>query len=300
MTPWASRTAALALAIAAMPAVASEAVSTLPGALFGQTGAQNPTVRRGQAQLEAGEFEDAIRTIEIGLSDPDLSEDTQVELYRLLGLAYLYLGDEENARGAYEKLLQARPDYELPRSAPPKIRDLYARIKEDVKKRRVRPVTLQVANIAEAPPERPLTVTARIDNLALGARAKLYFRRAGRQAYSSVDFGRDRKDAGLFRAQIPAYEFTSEGLPYEVEYYVEVADAAQRRLAGRGDPLSPLSFRVTREDGGVAAAEEKAWYQSPWVWVGAGVLVAGATAGVIVLASQHPTGDLPIRIQVGP
>lgn len=263
-----------------------------------QVGAQNPTVRRGQAQLEAGDFEAAIRTLENGLADPQLSEDTQVELYRLLGLAYLYVGDEERARDAYEKLLQARPDFELPRSAPPKIRDLYARIREDIKKRRVRPVSLEVATITEARPDQPLTVTARIENLALGARAKLFFRRAGRQAYSSVDFVRDRQDRTLYRATVPAYEFTADGVPYEMEYYVEVADAAQRRLAGRGDSLDPLTFRVTGESGTVAVADENAWYKNPWIWAGAGLVVAGAAVGVVALASSQPTGQATIRIRV--
>ena len=65
---------------------------------------------------------------------------------------------------------------------------------------------------------------ARIENMALGAKAKLFFRRAGDEAYSSVDFVRARGTKDRYQTTLPAYELPSEANPYEVEYYFEVAD----------------------------------------------------------------------------
>lgn len=271
---------------------------SLSGSAVAQVTPRNDALTKGQQQVEEGDFEDAVKTLEAGIDAPDLTDDQLVELYRLLGLSHLYLGNEDKARGAFEKLLQARPDYELPKATPPKIRTLYARIKDDIRKRRVRPVTLSVAGVPEQKPAQAVTVEARIDDMALGAKAKLFYRRSGAQNYSSIDFLRDRADRSMYRATIPAFEVPEEPAAYDLEYYVEVADAAQRRLAGRGDPFTPLTFRVLAKVVVEDAEKPKAWYQNPWVWVGIGAGAAAVTTGAVVLATQRPTGTLPITIQI--
>lgn len=265
---------------------------------FAQVAPKNDALTKGQQQVDEGDFEDAVKTLQAGLDAPDLSDEQLAELYRLLGLAHLYLGNEDKARDAFEKLLQARPDYELPKATPPKIRTLYARIKEDIRKRRVRPVTLTVAGVPEQMPGLAVTVESRIDDMALGAKAKLFYRRSGAQNYSSIDFLRDRTDRSIYRATIPAFELPEESAAYDLEYYVEVADAAQRRLAGRGDPFTPLTFRVNAKVATEETEKPKAWYQNPWVWVGIGAGAAAVTTGAVILATQKPTGTLPITIQI--
>lgn len=265
----------------------------------GQVAPRVPQLDRASEQVDAGDFEDAVKTLHQGLAQPDLTDDQLAEMYRLLGLAHLYLGNEDKARDAFEKLLQARPDYELPKSAPPKIRALYGRIKDDIKKRRVRPVTLTLPVLDPVPGGAPLSIAAQIEDLSLGARAKLFFRRAGNQSYSSVDFARKKGSKEDFSATIPAYEVPIEETGYELEYYVEVADAAQRRLAGRGDAFSPMALKVNakvRE--GPEPEVSSPWYKNPWVWIGVGVGVAAATTTVVVLATQRQTGTLPIHISI--
>ncbi|PTL82434.1 hypothetical protein [Vitiosangium sp. GDMCC 1.1324] len=279
---------------------ASLAKPLFPQPLLFQVAPARPEIARAQQQIADGEFEDAVKTLEAGLDAPDVTDDQLVELYRLLGLTSLYLGDEARAREAYEMLLQARPDYELPRTAPPKIRSLYARIKEDIKSRRVRPVTLQVDPIADTAGGEPVRSEARIEDMALGARARLFYRRAGAQAYSSVDFTRDRTNKERYSATIPAYELPATASAYEVEYYFEVADAAQRRLAGRGDAFNPLVFQVAPHQGAVASASERPWYKSPWLWVAVGAVAVAGTAGAVVYATSEERGRVPITVRVNP
>jgi tetratricopeptide (TPR) repeat protein len=286
----------LLTAVASVPAAAQ---GSLLRPLLAQAEPQNPAYSEARSQLERGDFQGAKDTLDRGLSQPDLTDDQLADLYQLLGLTELYLGDRAAARDAFEKLLQARPDYELPDSEPPKIRALYARIKEDIKHRRVLPVTLEITPVSVADAGQPVTLQAKVENLTLGARPHLYFRRAGTQAYSSVDFERDRKDRSLFSATLRPAELPAEPRPYEVEYYVEVSDAADRRLAGRGDAYNPLAFRVRPPEG---AAEEAGspWYKSPWVWAVGGAVVAGATVGIVAAATSKQTGSLPVRISVSP
>lgn len=271
----------------------------LPPLPVSQLGPTSPEISRAQEQIEQGDFEEAVKTLQQGLDAPDVTDDQLVELYRLLGLASLYLGDEARAREAYEKLLQASPDFELPRSAPPKIRALYARIKEDIKSRRVRPITLDVDPIPDPPADQAVVVKARIGDMALGAKAKLFYRRAGDQSFSSVDFIRERGNKDEFLATLPAYEVPSEPTTYEVEYYFEVADAAQRRLAGRGDPFHPLVFQVAPLEGAAASEDDgRPWYKSPWFWAGVGAVAVGGTAAAVLATSSEERGRVPINVRV--
>ncbi len=300
-----------ALALALFPARAAGAPA-LQGTLahhaasltFAQLGTRSPEAREGERLMSEAEFERAVRVLQRGVSRADVTDDELVELYRLMGLAYLYLGDEQKARDAYEKLLQARPDYELPRSTAPRIRELYARIREDIRKRRVRPVTIYFEPLQGHTAGQPLEVQARIEDMALGARAKLYYRRAGVQSYSSVEFARDPQAQSReeFRAVVPAFEFPADRRSFDVEYYLEVADAAQRRLAGRGDSLNPLNFTVRAPGGGAEppTVDADAWYRKPWVWIAGGVVAAGVAGGIAFAATRQPTGDVPVKIRVQP
>lgn len=260
---------------------------------------RSAAIEKAQQQVDEGDFEDAVKTVERGIEAADLTDDQLAELYRLLGLAHLYLGNEDKSRDAFEKLLQARPDYELPKSAPPKIRTLYSRIKDDIRKRRVRPVTLTLVPVGEVPGNEAVLVAAVIEDMALGAKAKLFYRRAGVQSFSSIDFVRSKTNRIDYTATVPAFELPTEEQSYEVEYYVEVADAAQRRLAGRGDAYNPLRFRVLAKKIDAAAVSEAVpVYKSPWLWIGIGLGVAAITTGAVVLATSNQTATLPVRIQI--
>ncbi len=262
-----------------------------------RSGLRAGALERAEAQLEEGEFEQAVATLEQGLDAPDVGEEQLIDLYRLLGLAQLYLGREDEARKAFEKLLTARPDFELSPREPPKIQELYAQIRRDIRARRVRPVKLDPPSLGPGVPGRPLEVRVKISGLSAGEKAKIYYRRAGSEAFSSVDFTVDEGER--FVATLPAYELPAEPRPYELEYYLEIADAAKRRLAGKGDAYTPLSLTVRAgEEARPAAAVASPWYASPWVWVGAGALAAGATAAVVALSSTPRSGTLPVRIRL--
>jgi len=279
----------------ALPAFAER---PLPRSLWAQAEPQNPAYSEARSKLEQGDFEGAVSTLNEGLGQPDLTDDQLADLYQLLGLAELYLGNQGAARDAFEKLLQARPDYDLPDSEAPKIRALYARIKEDIKHRRVLPVMLEITPVSEAQAGTEVTIKAQAENLSLGARPKLYYRRGGTQSYSSLEFQREKGTRDRFVVTLGASELPSDAHTYEVEYYVEVSDAAERRLAGKGDAYNPLSFRVTPAE--TAEVDDSPWYKSPWVWVVGGAVAAGAAVGIVAAATSKQTGSLPIRITVGP
>ena len=278
------------------PALSSRPAD-LPGAPRFQLGPANPEITRAQEQIEQGDFEEAVKTLQAALDEPDVTDDQLVELYRLLGLASLYLGDEARAREAYERLLQARPDFELPRNAPPEAAAA-VRAHQGGHQEPARPASDAPGGSHPDPTGgEPVMVDARIQDMALGAKAKLFFRRAGDEAYSSVDFARERanQDKERYQATLPAYELPSEATAYEVEYYFEVADAAQRRLAGRGDSFHPLVSRSypSRRRGRPGPTAARPWYKSPWLWVAVGAVAVGGTAAGVAIATSEERGRVP-------
>jgi tetratricopeptide (TPR) repeat protein len=279
MTPWLAVAAALA-ALAAGP--------------------RTPELSRAQGMIERGDYEEALKTLGNRLDrGSDLSEDELVEVYRLLGLAHLSLGNEVEAQQAYRQLLQARPDFRLPRETPPKLQRLYERILEEIRLGRVRPVSIQLEPLPDAPAGEVVSTRIRVEDLPLGSKVRLYFRRAGAEAFSAVDFA--RKGAGAYEALIPGYAMPPEPGEYELEYYVEVADPTQRRLAGRGDAFNPFSFKVLPQRPGATAPAraEAPWYQNPYVWAGGGAVAVAAGAGVLIAVTQKQRGSVTIVIQTG-
>ncbi len=257
----------------------------------------SPAAALARAQIESGDFELALRTLSSRLRAGELTEAELVELYRLQGLAYLYVGDEQRARDSYERLLQAQPEFDLPASAPPKIRALFERLREDIRAQRIKPVRVTLAPAADRAEGEsgPVEVAATVENLPPTARVRLYYRREGTVPFSSSDARRAGGDS--FVATIPTYETPPESAPYALEYYLEVADEGQQRLAGRGDPAAPLRFQVLPL-GSAAASAERAWYRSPWTWVIAGAVVAGGvTSAVLLTRPRAPALTLTIEVQ---
>jgi tetratricopeptide (TPR) repeat protein len=260
-----------------------------------------PEVDQAAALLEQGDFPQVVKSLDAALQKPGLLDVDKVEMYRLLGMAQLYQGDEAKARAAFEKLLATRPDYSLPPSAPPKVRQLFANIIDDIKRQRPKPVTLRTEPIGPVLPGEPLEIRATLENLGPTARARLYYRRSGMLVFNSADFiqlpsGPSEPAPNRFKATIPAYHLPPEAKGYDLEYYLEVVDAAQRRLAGRGEQTQPLSLRVGA--GQVPEPPGPVWYKNPWVLTGLGVAVIGVGAGIAAVSSSRPTGSLPITIQI--
>ncbi len=257
-----------------------------------------PQVERARKLIEEAEFEEALRQLNEALAQPDDSDDLLAALYELQGTTYLYLGREAQARASFERLLQAAPDHQLPRGTSTKISKLFEAVREDTRARRLRPVRVAHEPLTEAPPDVRLDVSASIEDMPPAARARLYYRRAGAEGYSSAGFA---PMAGARHvARIPAYELPSEPNPWALEYYIEVSDAAGRRLAGAGDALKPLAVRIPGStDAKAEASAEDPWYRKGWVWALGGAVAAGAAAAIAVpLLTGDKQGKLPVIIRI--
>jgi tetratricopeptide (TPR) repeat protein len=259
--------------------------------------AASKPVEKARQLIEEAEFEPALKVINEALGSPDNSDAVLVQLYELQGTAYLFLSKEDKARASFERLLQADPDHQLPKSTSNKIRSLFEQVRAERK-----PVKLTHATVTTAKPGERLDVRAQISDVPQGAKTRLYYRRAGTEGYSSTSFAAEGAD---YVAKVPAFELPVEDAEYALEYYLEVGDATGRRVAGVGDALSPLRVRISAKaepaaptGPAPAVAQDESWYQKWWVWTIVGAVVVGAGVGAGVALTQPKDATVPITVTV--
>ena len=276
---------------------------TAPGLTWAEDAfPQNPHIGVAQSALDAGQLDKAQAELQKALLQ-DNSDDALVEIYRLQGIVALYRGNRSEARRALEKLFQARPDYEPPKGTAPKIKELFSEVQADVRARRVKPVTLDFDALDKLAAGGPAAISATVHDLPSSARVRFFYRRVGSEAYGAVDLKPKGEQAGGI---LPADELPVADAPFAIEYYLEVDDAAGRRLAGKGDALTPLTVRVRAPDSGGlitapppgpdTATDETAWYQHWYVWTAVGVAAVAGGGATYYFLSRPKTGTLPLTV----
>lgn len=103
--------AAAALSLLALPTRAQ--TTTAEGA--------KATVKAAEKQLTEGDFEGAVRNLQVVLKTKNVDKAVMADTYRLMGLAALYLGADDRAKQAFELLLDTKPDFRVDEDTPPKV-----------------------------------------------------------------------------------------------------------------------------------------------------------------------------------
>lgn len=256
--------------------------------------------------MDEGDLEKAEAELKRALASPDNPDDVLVEIHKLQAIVAFSRGDKAEARKALERLFQVRPEYAVPKGASPKLRDLFAEVQADVRARRVKPVTLEFDPPSALAAGGPVLWKLSARDVSQGVRLRLLFRRAGSEAFGSLDF--KHGEGELWTATLPGDELPLDEAPFALEFYLEAQDASGRRLAGRGDALSPLTARVRAPSTGAVAVggateptpvdESSPWYTKWWLWTGVGVVAAGGAAVGIYLLTRDSTGTVPVTVTV--
>lgn len=264
-----------------------------------------PTPRllaQAQKQVDAGEFETALITLQDGLSSPDNANEELEQLYWRMGEVYVFLNRERAALDTFDRLFCLDAAYEAPRLTSPRVRKAFEKARADFLASG-RQVTLRVPVQRVPLPDAPLQVEALVTGMRSDLSARVYFRPALTEAWQWAELRRDVDAAsGRFVASLPAAAAGSS-----LEYYVEIAGPDRRRVQGEGSSLSPRTLTVAAATGALPAAQPPGavaepagnWYAQGWIWgvVGAAVVVGGL---VTYVALQSPPATLNLRVQVTP
>lgn len=256
---------------------------------FAQT--DNPEIERGIALYSDLEYEDAIAVLQRALSQKNLTVKEMTEGYRYLALSHVALGNDDEAKGAFKKLLEANPDFDLPRTENPRALDLFAEVKASMPKRNVIQLT-QTASPTRPRPGSTITVSiVVVDQGKLHDRVIVFHRSRGQKSFSSVTAL--PAGAGRYNAAIPGAFVSGEA----VEYYVVAQADDGTVLATEGTASEPMALGIE------AAEKSKPIYATWWFWAGVGtVLLAGAAVGVVLMGDDPGAGpgddDATVTISV--
>lgn len=236
-------------------------------------------VSRGRALFEDQQYEESIQTLSAALLRPNNNIDQKVEIYRLLALNYITLNRKDEAESAVRGLLALQPEYKLPSSESPRFRDFFSSTQkkwEDegrpgvVKPTEAPPAAVAMQHTSPSQVDRntEIPLSIKLDD-AQGRvyEVKLFYRAGSKGKFESLT---SILAAGVAKAVIPKDAVK----PPLVEYYFEGYDKGGLPIVSRGDAAAPLRIGVPEPS--------KGWIIP--VAIGGGVLVVGATLGIMALA----------------
>lgn len=263
-----------------LPLVLLALLVTVPSEASAQEG--NPLIQVGAEQYDELRFEEALQTLSAALVRAGNTEEDLATIYRLLAFTYLALGREEEAAGAYRKLLGIRPSFTPGTDVSPRIRSFFTRVREQWEAEGrpglppPAPVTIAHRSPAQAERNEPIELRAELEDPGgRVASVVLAYRRGTEDVFQRLD---TQFEDGAYVATIPGDDVG----PPLVEYYFEGLDSTGLPVVSRGDVAAPLRVAVPEEGSSIFAQ----W----WFWVGAAVIVGGAVTAGILLAGDGGGG----------
>jgi hypothetical protein len=273
------------------------------GVAYAQS-AQRNLVELGQRQYDELHYEEAVQTLSAAIIRRGNSAQDELRIYQLLAYSYQALQRNDEAEGAWRLVLSRDPDRQVSQDVSPRVQQFFTGVRQrwEAEGRpgvaraaatsggtavATGPAPAEVRIEHRSPPQqqrgRPVPLTATVvDPGSRVSRLVLAFRHNNQGLFRRVDA---RPDGG------GAYSITVPGevvRPPLLEYYFEAVDGTGVPVQARGDAFAPLRIAVP-EPGGIP------W----WVWVGGGVLVAGAVTGIVigvVSASSSQPATLNITV----
>ncbi|MCA9665236.1 MAG: hypothetical protein KC503_06595 [Myxococcales bacterium] len=138
--------------------------------------------------------------------------------------------------------------------------------------------------VQSSAPARAVTIAATISDPSGVAFPLLYFRVVGTTSWSRATMVAEGE---TFRAVIPAFSATKNG----VEYYIEAFDKKGNGPTYHGTRMRP--HRIAIKKGKAPVATSTPWYKRWWIWAIGGAVVAGSVTAIAIAASSGDSGNNP-------
>ncbi len=247
-------------------------------------------------QVDQGDFEGALITLQDGLSSPDTSNDELVQLYWQLGEVYVYLDRDGDARDTFDRLLYVQDGFQPPRLTSPRVRQAFEQVRQAFVAAG-RAVGMKLLPPKVLGPDRPIVIAAGLTGMQPDFTARVYYRPALTEAWQWARLAPAPPPAGRYLAMLP-------GLPAgsTLEYYVEIQSSDRRRVQGEGSSLSPRTLALPRLAPGPLeppppALARPPWYDHAWIWgVVAGAVIGGSVLAYLALQPSPATMHLTVAV----
>lgn len=255
----------------------------------GQAQTDNELLQEGLRLFEDLQYEEAIEPLSAALLEPGNTAEERILIYRTLGTLYVYLGRQQQAELALERLLCVDSSFDFGEYESPRIRQVFDRVRDQWNQAECEqqsaaqeyPVTLDHESPTDAVQGSSIELEIAVDDPALRVNSLiLYFRASGEAGFSEVPG--TMSSPGTFTATIPGDAIQ----PPAAEYYIQAVGDTGDALASLGTARAPLRIPVTDEDSGGVARK---W----WFWTIIGTIVIGAGLGIGLGLGLQPDGPDP-------
>jgi hypothetical protein len=248
----------------------------------------HPAVDQGKHLYDDLEYKKAAKQFDKALKLELTKEDRTVAL-QYLGLCQATLNDLAGAAATFKLLLDLDPQFSLDRSStPPKILDLFERVKSTMPKSQVplpppktSELTLAHVAVPSSRPNQPVELKVTLtDPDHLASKVVVRYRKHGDTSYSELTVTGEN---GRLSSQIPGMFVV---IP-QIEYYIAAVDEQGKALTTAGTEDQPLVIAVREEQKLGTTPIYKRW----WFWTIAGVVVVGAVTAIAAVVATRGGGD---------
>ncbi len=248
----------------------------------------HPAVDQGKHLYDDLEYKKAAKQFDKALK-LDLPKEDRAIALQYLGLCQATLNDLPGAAATFKQLLDLDPQFSLDRSStPPKILDLFERVKSTMPRLQVplpppktSELTLAHVAVPSSRPSHPIELKVTLtDPDHLAKKVVVRYRKKGDTSFSElIAMGEN----GLLASQIPGMFVVSP----EIEYYIAAVDEAGKALTTAGTEDQPLVIAVREDPKPGNTPIYKRW----WFWTIAGVVVIGTVATIAAVVATRGGGD---------
>ena len=238
----------------------------------------HPLVDEARRYFEQAELERALEVLDRAERADDLTPEDAGTLYETRALVYSALQQTSAVQRDLRRLAIVAPERELGPSAPPELREFYARLRQEG-------VSAPEIHAEAALVDGRVVIrgVAGEDPLGLLRSLRLGGRSAGAPAFALLD-------AGQLTLEPPTIS--------PAAYYAQAIGPGGVVLASDGSPTDPLLFSFQLSDGGLGGGDELLL----WVLIGAGAAVVVTAIVIGAVAASAGPSDLtqPILPELTP
>jgi len=250
--------------------------------------------RRAAADIDSGtralgdfHVDEALAHLDRARAKGPLEYEEQLRLYEQLGIAYSYLGREDEAMRAFDTLLTLAPGYLLPYTLSPKATFVFERARKLAKTRATTAIDVSWPRRLKVNDAVPLDVEVVADPKSFLARAVLHVRRAGTADFGEIGIDLEPGTKSK-RVVLPALASTSAE---SLELFVTGFDAAGNEVLRWSSPTRPREIPL-------GYTPSTPWFRRWWVWAIAGGVVASGTGAAVFLLGRDPPDTVPASVDI--
>lgn len=199
-------------------------------------------LKKGIQHYTNAEFEFAIETLQHAIQKGLKEKDDIIQAHKYLAFSYAAIGDDQNSKLTYLKLLEVYPLFDLLLSESPRLRKPLEQAKKEFVPKDAEPPVIKFALPATVNENTVIQLSAEVTDASGVEVVNLFYKESSDKEFTELLMTKGTGDQ--YSATIPAEEVTLDG----IELYIQAKDKAGNEPALKGNAENPLRISVQMVD----------------------------------------------------